>query len=245
MRAEYSSGMRCIVVAVAVFVLLALPTVAQMNSHGGAAIHGVPPSVTSFGFGGHPRFHGVPPSVTSLNFGNIPIQLHRGPFGHRHHDSGFVNPFFGGAYYVPYAVPYDYSDYYVMSPGVDDTMEEDYARPGPTIFDSHGASSREYARPGGEEDYRSRSEAEAASAKPAQEPEPQQPPEDQPTTVLVFKDGRQMEVENYVIAGSTLYDLSEGRSKKVALAELDLPATVKQNDDRGVEFKIPADMKLN
>jgi hypothetical protein len=31
----------------------------------------------------------------------------------------------------------------------------------------------------------------------------------------------------------------------VALAELDLPATVKQNDDRGVDFQIPAGTKPN
>lgn len=248
MRAEYSSAMRCIVIAAAVLVLFALPTAAQMNPHGAPVIHGVPPSVTSFGFGGHPGFHGVPPSVTSLNFGRTPAQIPRTVFGHRRHHPGFASPFLGSVYYVPYAVPYDYGDYAdydVMSPGVDDTMEEDYTRPGPTIFDSHGGSSREYPRPGAEEDYRSQSSQESASAKPTPEPEQQEPPEEQPTTVLVFKDGRQMEIENYVIAGATLYDLSEGRSKKVALAELDLPATVKQNDDRGVEFKIPGDTKLN
>ena len=48
--------------------LLAVQAAAQgvgFNSNGfGATIHGVPPSVTSFGFGGTPGFHGVPPSVT-------------------------------------------------------------------------------------------------------------------------------------------------------------------------------------
>lgn len=243
MRAEIRSAMWCMVAVVAAFTLLALPAAAQQNSHGDPAIHGVPPSVTSFGFGGHPGFHGVPPSVTSLHFGSTPTQIHRPLLNHRHHRTGFVNPAFGGVYYVPYALPYDYdySDYSVMSPGVDDTMEEDYARPGPTVFDSHGVSGREYPRPRAEEDYR---------AERAPVPEPQNSiaeppaPEEQPTTVLVFKDGRQMEVENYAIVGATLYDLSDGRSKKVALAELDLPATAKQNDDRGVEFKLPAGGKM-
>jgi hypothetical protein len=45
--------------------------------------------------------------------------------------------------------------------------------------------------------------------------------------------------------GSTLYDLSDGRSKKVQLAELDLSATVKENDERGVEFQLPAQVQLN
>ena len=243
MSAENSSTMRCIVSLTALFVLLALPAAAQQNSHGNPSIHGVPPSVTSFGFGGHPGFHGVPPSVTSLNFGSSPAQFRRPVFNHRRHRTGLVNPLYGGIYYAPYAVPYDYSDYYVMSPGIDDTMEEDYSRPGPTIFDSHGVSGREYARPRAEEDYRSERAPQAAEKPPA-EPEAQEQPEEQPTTVLVFKDGRQMEIENYAIVGTTLYDLSEGRSKKVALAELDLPATVKQNDDRGVEFKLPAGAKM-
>jgi hypothetical protein len=54
-----------------------------------------------------------------------------------------------------------------------------------------------------------------------------------------------MEIVNYAIVGGTLYDLSEGRTKKVELAELDLPATVKQNDDRGVNFQLPAGLKRN
>jgi hypothetical protein len=63
--------------------------------------------------------------------------------------------------------------------------------------------------------------------------------------VLVFKDGHQQEVSNYAIVGGTLYDLSDGRSRKIALAQLDLPATVKQNDGRGIDFELPAGVRLN
>jgi hypothetical protein len=63
--------------------------------------------------------------------------------------------------------------------------------------------------------------------------------------VLVFKDGRQSQVLNYAIVGETLYDLSDGRAKKVALAELDVSATEKQNDERGVDFRVPAASKSN
>ena len=128
-----------------------------------------------------------------------------------------------------------------MSPGVDDTMEDEYSRPGPTIFDSHGMEGREYPAPRGPENYRA---PEPPPPAPAETAQPAEPPQEQPATVLVFKDGRKMEVGNYAIVGATLYDLSDGRSKKVALAELDLPATVKQNDDRGVEFKVPASVKM-
>ncbi len=222
--------------------LLAVQAAAQgagFNSNGfGATIHGVPPSVTSFGFGGSPGFHGIPPSVTSLNFGRSPIRVNPGGFGfgHQHRNSGFISPFFGNAVAVPYAYPV-----YVMEPGEDDSMEEDY-RGRPTIFDRRGPGTREYARPERraqqeeEEDYRVSFRSDAPK---------QQEVADQPRTVLVFKDGHELEIANYAIVGATLYDLSDGRTRKVALAELDVQATVKQNDARGVDFELPAGSRLN
>jgi len=57
-------------------------------------------------------------------------------------------------------------------------------------------------------------------------------------TILVFRDGRKQEVTNYAIMGQTVY-IFDNRTKKVALADLDIPATVKANDDQGVEFQLP------
>jgi hypothetical protein len=65
------------------------------------------------------------------------------------------------------------------------------------------------------------------------------PPAEEPGTLLVFKDGRQVEIKNYAIQGDTLFDLSDGRPHKIALADLDLDATQKKNDDRGVDFQLP------
>ena len=62
--------------------------------------------------------------------------------------------------------------------------------------------------------------------------------------MLVYKDGHQTEVVNYAIVGETLYELNDGRAKKVALAELDLSATEKQNDERGVDFRLPPATKM-
>jgi hypothetical protein len=242
---------------------LALPALAQApgfttNGFATTSIHGIPPSVTSFGFGGQPGFHGVPPSVTSLNFGNAPFRVQQHPVflsDHRHRN-GFGNPFFGNVVAVPYAYPV-----YVMEPGVDDSMEqmepEDY-RGGPTIFDRRGPGSEHYSRPAprryreaartneaagmneDEEDYRTAPARESA----IQQPAPEQVAE-QPRTLLVFKDGSRREVANYAIVGAMLYDLSPGLTQKVALAELDLQATVKQNDQRGVEFQLPAASRVN
>jgi hypothetical protein len=60
-----------------------------------------------------------------------------------------------------------------------------------------------------------------------------------PATVLVFRDQHVEEVHNYAISGGTLWVLNEQSSKKIPLAQLDIPATVKQNDDRGVDFQVP------
>jgi hypothetical protein len=227
--------------------LLVVPALAQTNfNNSGSVFHGVPPSVTSFGFGGQPGFHGVPASVTSLGFGSNGFHLDNGfggpvfvgHSGFRHHHRGFGFPVvWGGGYYIPYAYPYD-----MMDTGVDDSMEDDSSY-GPTIFDRSGQAPVPVAQPTpSEEDYRAELRAKAAAA-PA--PQVEQPVAEQPPTVLVFKDGHQQQVVNYAIVGATLYDLSNGRTRKVALAELDLTATVKQNDLRGVDFQLPAGTKLN
>jgi hypothetical protein len=63
--------------------------------------------------------------------------------------------------------------------------------------------------------------------------------------LLVFKDGRKLEVGNYAIVGATLFDLTPGHTRKVALADLDLEATRQQNDDRGVAFQLPPPSQAN
>jgi len=57
-------------------------------------------------------------------------------------------------------------------------------------------------------------------------------------TVLVFRDGHQQEVSNYAIMGQMVY-VFDNRIQKIALSDLDVAATVKANDDRGIEFHVP------
>jgi hypothetical protein len=235
--------------AVSLVALLALSAgLAVAQSHefhgGGIAPRGVPASVTSFGFGGHPGFHGVPASVTSLGFGvnsgfrGVPGNrnsfgfdrrhgIHEEPFEFRHHHRrGFYAPFYGGYYdYLPYGYPYYSSD---LDYGEDPSYDPQAARE----FDDRQVLNNDY-----------RAELNTPREPPTQPAA--EPVQDQPSTVLIFKDGHQVEVANYAIVGATLYDLSDGRSKKVQLADLDLPATVKENDERGVEFQLPAQARVN
>jgi hypothetical protein len=58
-------------------------------------------------------------------------------------------------------------------------------------------------------------------------------------TVLVFRDQHQQEVQNYAIVGRTLWNFAPQHTEKIPLSDLDLPATAKANDERGVDFRLP------
>lgn len=60
-----------------------------------------------------------------------------------------------------------------------------------------------------------------------------------PATVFIFKDGHKLETSNYAIQGQTLFDFSNNQLHKIKLAELDLDATRKANDDLGISLKFP------
>jgi|HubBroStandDraft_4_1064222.scaffolds.fasta_scaffold09236_2 hypothetical protein len=58
-------------------------------------------------------------------------------------------------------------------------------------------------------------------------------------TVLVFRDQHKQEVQNYAIVGPTLWNFAAEHTEKIPLSDLDLPATTKANDERGVDFRLP------
>jgi hypothetical protein len=66
-----------------------------------------------------------------------------------------------------------------------------------------------------------------------------------PTAVLVFRDGHEEEIGKYVIIGATIcasanYWSSGSWTRKVQIAELDVPATLKLNQERGAKFVLPS-----
>jgi hypothetical protein len=251
---------RLIAASVAGFGLVVALVVCAPNVQ--AQIHGTPASVTSIGFGGNfDRAPGTPASVTSLGPHGYAFQnqfpccfkvqtpnLNSPAFGvhHRHHRASY--PIGGAVYAVPY-----YTPVYIVEPGVDDTMEEPQPQPqedypaGPTVFDRRASGESRYAA---EAALVERLRQELA-AQPAPQPEAAPPAaesapvSDQPQTVLVFRDGHQLEVQNYAIVGNMLYDLTPGHRGKIAISDLDVPATAKQNDDRGIDFQLPAGSEAN
>jgi hypothetical protein len=58
-------------------------------------------------------------------------------------------------------------------------------------------------------------------------------------TVLLFRDGHTEEIQNYAIVGKTLWVFTEQRARKIPIAELNVQATTKANEDRGIDFRLP------
>jgi len=72
-----------------------------------------------------------------------------------------------------------------------------------------------------------------------------QPPRDLPPAVLVFRDGHKDEVSEYTIMSGTIYSKADywttgSWTRKIQIADLDIPATLKLNQERGLKFVLPA-----
>jgi hypothetical protein len=66
-----------------------------------------------------------------------------------------------------------------------------------------------------------------------------------PSAVIVFRDGHQEEFSKYTIQGKTIYANSDYYStgtwtRKILFADLDVPATLKANQERGTKFILPS-----
>jgi hypothetical protein len=235
---EYHVSVRHSIPPSVAFLSLLVLTVAFIST-AQAQINGVPASVTSPGFGGR-DVNGPRASVTSLGpRGFAPNSCvtcstwqapRNGGSHHRHHSGEFALPWV-------YAVPVPYS---VDMGATDDDAapgpEDDY-QGGPTIFDRRGSGAASYIPP--VRNVPAPHSAEVADASVGT-PDPAQAP-----TLLVFKDGRKLEVGNYAIIGQTLFDLTPGHARKIALAELNLEATRQENDDRGITFQLPPPWQAN
>lgn len=243
-----SATVAALALAVGGFIFLTLASAAN------AQINGTPASVTSINSGGRLNSApGSPASITSLGpngvqpknpFSNQPPCCinplfpanPNSPLIPRHHrQRGQFFPA-GGAVYVPYAYPVvGESDTGDADANQENTRDDDY-RGGPTIFDRRGPGQpAPYADAYPQRPRRAQTEADAVPATASNEASIP----DQPQTLLVFKDGHQLEVQNYAVIGDMLYDLTPGRHHKIALADLDLASTAKQNDDRGIDFRLP------
>ncbi len=255
--------MRRVVLLALTVLLLALPGQAQMRGgfHGGGFRGG---GFRGGGFGGRGVFVGHAPFGGGVHisggvvFGHNPrVGIFFGPTFHRRvffspffphrvffrRPFGF-SPFFWGGFgyygypgiypYYPYSYsyPYDYDAYY--SSGYDNRgLQNEVADLRAEVRSLQDQQDQLLA-----ERARERRAQESAAAPPPSAPEAPHPP-----TILVFRDGKRTEVQNYAIIGQTLWVLSEQRSRKIPLSDLDLDATVRLNEQRGGEFPVPEQPK--
>ncbi len=225
-----------LMVPVAQAQLNASPSVTSTGFGGSSGPRGISTSATSAGFGAPGRATPTPPSVTSWGFSrsNPGFTTHPATSRHEHHD-GIRHPRTGAGYGVPYYYPYAYGA--GESYSADDSTEDDEYQGGPTIFDRRGPGTTGLTQDG----YVDEGLTQSSPAAQADE----EAVSNQPDTVLIFKDGHQVEVSNYAIVGATLFDLSGSGRHKIPLSELNLTATIKENDDRGTDFRLPAGSQAN
>jgi hypothetical protein len=159
-----------------------------------------------------------------------------------HHHRRFEGEFAGTVFY---AVPFPYvedeaaadNDADADAANDDDDVDADY-QGGPTVFDRRGSGAGSYVPPVTDvSQLRSHSHS-VDNAYAADEAT-------QPPTTLVFKDGHELAVGNYAILGDTLFDLTPGHARRIALAQLDLDRTRDENENHGVVFELPSSPQAN
>ena len=221
---------RCLSIAALTLILLALPLWAQRRGGGGGGSH----STSHGGFSGHSSgsFH-------SGSFHSGGGFAHGG--GNRSHSSRSYYTYRGlnrGRGYYPYLGYYPWGDYgWYDGPLSYDSQNNDgdqdaYAAYQPPAYPGNDGLKSDMHALNGKID-RLQADVEARNQPKA---------EQEPETALVFRDQHVEEVRNYAISGGMLWVLNQQTAKKIPLAQLDIAATVKMNDDRGVDFQVPEPM---
>lgn len=255
--------MRRLAYIAAVALVLALPVWAQRGGHGGGGGHAGFSGGHGGGFAGHSAgvrsFSGArsggmrsAPAASrgfnhSVNHGFTSNgHFHNGGFHNGHfHNFGFRNNCFGFpcrnfASGLPWW-GWGYSPWLWSSWDDEDRrFDEDYYGQ-LAMADRWNQQSLEEQRmmrqeeeDGDQDAYAPRSYGRGGAPASEAQPEPMLPP-----TVLVFRDQHKEEVTNYAIVGQTLWNFSGQKTKKIPLSDLDIAATQKANDDRGVTFHVP------
>jgi hypothetical protein len=154
------------------------------------------------------------------------------PFSFHHHHRFFGAWPYGGYYGYPY---YGYSGYYGNDSYSADSPQ-DYSASDYSAGYESGRQQAEIDRLENEVD-RLREERDARQSQTSAPPS--HPTTQLPSTQLVFRDKHTEQVENYAIVGQTFWILGEQKARKIPLAQLDIPATKKANDEHGVDFQLP------
>jgi hypothetical protein len=175
------------------------------------------------------------PGFTSVQRGGVHFVMDgfghpvASPFFFHHHGRFFRSWPYAGYYGYPY-YSYPAWDNSYSADSYQNYPASDYS----TAYVDNSREQAEIDRLESEVD-RPREERDAQASRAGQI----RPKTELPPTEIVFRDKRTEQVQNYAIVGKTFWVLDAQRAKKIPLAELDIAATKKANDDRGVEFQLP------
>jgi hypothetical protein len=191
-----------------------------LAQHGPASSHASP----SFSSGSR-RFAPPPASLFTTPSGRHPGQTRypgngMGGVGYRRHYP-YISRSYAGFISFGYGLPLPYGNDQDDTTGQADYGDQpmnDYGPEPPQL----AANAPPSFRPG----YQPQGEAAPVNA--------------QPTTTLIFRDGRPpVQVHNYALTASTLYALDGESRREIPLSLLDVPATVAANRAAGVDFALP------
>jgi hypothetical protein len=212
--------------------LLALPVWAQRGGHGGGGGHsggggGAHFSSSHGGSAMHSSGSGAFRGGSIAHSGGVRIRSGNPYYNYRGYGRrGY--PYYAWGYY-----PWGWDGWYDNSSNYDSVDQDQnyagfYQAPASAPYPESGGLQRDLQALNGKID-RLQADVEARN----------HPKTEEPATALVFRDQHVEEVRNYAISGGTLWVLSDKAAKKIPLAQLDIDATVKMNDDRGVDFQVP------
>jgi hypothetical protein len=214
--------------------LLASPLYAQ--SRGGVHSMGASPSRG----GGSSSFRAAPGPIRTSTARPAPS----GGTSSWHHGSGGGNwhrpvfPYYGyGPYRTYFSYPL-YPYYYPLFGGDSDSYQQ---APSASAPEQEGGLSDQVAELTNQVQVLQQEQATREYLRPpAAEARATTSQEKPLSTVLVYRDGHQLEVQDYALMGNTIWVLGDQTTRKIPLTDLDLDVTQKLNADRGVEFVAPA-----
>jgi hypothetical protein len=172
--------------------------------------------------------------VSAARFGHIP----RNRFAREHRS---FHPAYGY-----YGTPYFYSDYYEPSdfeyqppepsPPPVQVQVKTEPLPDPVLLELHGSRWVKVMN------FEESSDRTLAGETPAQMATKAKP---LPPAVLVYRDGHTEELSSYSIIGGSIHTKSNywatgAWTRTIPVADLDIPATLQQNEKRGVNFELPS-----
>jgi len=163
--------------------------------------------------------------------GMHPVHVHNGT--HIHFRTVWPHPYWGYPGYASLYYPF-FGDWYGSSqkPWDDDAQQQTSRQ-----IDELSQEVQRLREDREEQDY-PRQTANALAPRPQLEATLEKPNTDLPI-VLVFLDKHIQEIKNYAVMNETLMVYDGPRTHKIPLMDIDLAATLKLNDERGVAFAIP------